>query len=842
MDLLHHTSYPAWLVDGFVDPRFGAAYVRFCAAVAERYPWLSAYTLVNEPFATLFLAGHEALWPPYRRGLDGFVSLLPAVLPPLAEAAVIWRAALPEAAHVWVDTAEHHAGRGGGADYAELCNDRRHVALDLFLGHDLDVERPFLQRLVAAGGEDLLTLPHGAIDLLGLDYYPHSEWFYDDAGGRAPSPEPVRLARIISAYGERYAVPLLLTETNIRGLPSDRVTWLRHVLEQCEQAVAAGYDLRGLCWFPQVDSHDWDSMLALYRGRPDPVGVHGWPRAGDSGGLCDSWDGGDSWDRGDSGHTVFSAAWRAVAAGACAADLPAYRWQPPCDTQLAGFASLMPDWPWQDPPHGERVTSRPVPRPHLSPDDEGAAMSTRNGRDLVVLAHLRWTWVWQRPHHLVSRLAGWRAEGGRHTWYVEEPVPADVATPALRTEQHGDVTRVWLEVPRRGDGSVPHPHVDFDADEAAGYGDLLQGFLREHGATSPDVWIYTPTAIDLLVALHPHRLVYDVMDDLASFRHAPPRLRERQQHLLDTADVVFTGGRSLHEGVLRHRTEDVHLFPSGVESAHFAGARPQRGSHDRPVAGYVGVIDERVDLDLVGRLAERLPGWTVQMVGPITKIDPACLPQAPNIDYPGLVAYADLPGVLAGFDVALMPFALNEATRSISPTKTLEYLAAVLPVISTRVPDVVNVYGDVVHLADDGEEFAAAAEHLLRADDGEQRDRLCGPLLHAQEWDTIALEMADLLDRVPVRAGPLAHDLEQAHHVGVGAAVNGLQDAALGERRLSGDGVDHLADAAVASATPFLRAPLLSRLSDVGRLHPRVGTLCPTCGTPVPCATARVMA
>jgi UDP-galactopyranose mutase len=182
-----------------------------------------------------------------------------------------------------------------------------------------------------------------------------------------------------------------------------------------------------------------------------------------------------------------------------------------------------------------------------------------------------------------------------------------------------------------------------------------------------------------------------------------------------------------------------------VDTAHYASSRLLRQPHERPVAGYVGVIDERLDLDLLARLAEELPDWTIRMVGPVAKIDPGQLPLAENLEYPGLTAYAELPAVMAGFDVALMPFALNEATRSISPTKTLEYLAAGLPVVSTRVPDVVSDYGEVVHLADDGDGFAAACravvEHDLAA-----RDRRVRPLQARQEWDSIASSMARLID------------------------------------------------------------------------------------------------
>jgi glycosyltransferase involved in cell wall biosynthesis len=261
----------------------------------------------------------------------------------------------------------------------------------------------------------------------------------------------------------------------------------------------------------------------------------------------------------------------------------------------------------------------------------------------------------------------------------------------------------------------------------------------------PDVWLYTPMALDVARSLDPGRTVYDVMDDLASFLHAPPGLVLRQRRLLAEADVVFTGGPSLHRSVLRQRRDGVHLFRSGVEQAHYAAARALRGPHERPVAGYVGVVDERVDLELVAELARELPDWTIRMVGPVAKIDEAELPRAAGIEYLGMRSYADLPRVMSGFDVALMPFALNEATRSISPTKTLEYLAAGLPVVSTRVPDVVADYADVVHFAEDGRSFAAACRAALTSDPV-ARDRRARPLQQRQEWDAITAAMVALLN------------------------------------------------------------------------------------------------
>jgi glycosyltransferase involved in cell wall biosynthesis len=351
--------------------------------------------------------------------------------------------------------------------------------------------------------------------------------------------------------------------------------------------------------------------------------------------------------------------------------------------------------------------------------------------DLIVISHLRWAFVWQRPQHLISRLAQ-----GQPTWFVEEPIPGDVDEPTLRTNQHGDVTQVWLEMP-----GAPR-HYDFDDPAAECYIDKLKELVGWQPGRA--TWLYTPVAYELAKDLDPAFVVYDVMDDLASFKNAPASLRRCQDRLLSEADVVFTGGRSLHRGVTDRRP-DAHCFPSGVEAEHFAQALgASSAARSRPVAGYVGVIDERLDPDLLAGLAAALPDWDIEVVGPVVKVAPESLPQASNLVYPGPAPYQDLPNVMARFDVALMPFALNEGTRSISPTKTLEYLAAGLPVVSTKVPDVVTDYGDVVAFADEPHSFAAACRAALAGDPTERRRRVT-PLLKRHHWDAIANRMSTVL-------------------------------------------------------------------------------------------------
>ena len=363
LDLVHHTSYPRWLRDGFGDPAFGPAYLRYCEAFARRYDWIEEYTLFNEPFATLFLAGHQAVWPPYRRGLAGLLSLYRQVMPALTAASRLLKELLPRARHVWVDTCEGHAALDESAqEHTELCNDRRYFALDLFLGRLQRSEpRPFVEEVVAAGGGDLLAIEPGVVDVLGLDYYAHSEWAYLSAAapvpataaghelhrdvaerpragalaGITPSPRPVGLAALIGEYADRYEHPLLLTETNIRGTPSDRATWLKHTLGQCELARDRGASLGGYCWFPFVDSLDWDSLLSRADRSIDPVGVM-W--------LDES--------LGRRGSAMLDAYARA-AAGASAADLPAYRFTAGVARWVSALLPAMDGFAWQAPPAEE---------------------------------------------------------------------------------------------------------------------------------------------------------------------------------------------------------------------------------------------------------------------------------------------------------------------------------------------------------------------------------------------------------------------------------------------------------------------------------------------------------
>ncbi|GBF07408.1 glycosyltransferase [Deinococcus aerius] len=365
--------------------------------------------------------------------------------------------------------------------------------------------------------------------------------------------------------------------------------------------------------------------------------------------------------------------------------------------------------------------------------------------DVVCLSHLRWKFVYQRPQHLMTRAAR-----TRRVYYLEEPVEGG-AQPHLEVTTDGGVTVLTPHVP---------PGLYGDAAEEV-TARLLGPFLEREGVRRPLAWVYTPMRLPLLDVVQPGSVVYDCMDELANFRSAPPKLREREQELFRQADVVFTGGHRLYEAK-RRQHHNVHPFPSSVDVGHFARARnglpdPADQQHlSRPRLGFYGVIDERFDIELVGELARRRPEWQFVLLGPVVKIDPAELPRGENLHYLGMKSYAELPSYLAHWDVALLPFALNEATEFISPTKTPEYLAAGLPVVSTPIRDVVRPYGErgVVSIAQGVDEFEAAVLAALSADQTGRRAR-ADALLAGMSWDRTWEEMQALLLRAEAGPGSL---------------------------------------------------------------------------------------
>jgi glycosyltransferase involved in cell wall biosynthesis len=273
-----------------------------------------------------------------------------------------------------------------------------------------------------------------------------------------------------------------------------------------------------------------------------------------------------------------------------------------------------------------------------------------------------------------------------------------------------------------------------------------QSLLRGRFA-SPIQWFYSPMAAPyFLDAFDTAATVYDCMDELAQFRFAPPSLREREQLLISRADVVFTGGYQLFQSKSRYHS-NVHFYGCGVDAEHFSRARrpeTEVPAHvaklSRPIFGYFGVIDERLDYALLAQIAQEMPDASIVMIGPFAKVEQDSLPNYPNIHWLGQRAYTDLPALVKAFDVCLMPFALNEATQYINPTKTLEYMAAGKPVVSTAVPDVLHHFTPIVDVALTAEEFIAAIQRAARNPRAESIEQGIDRA-HRASWDSIVTAM-----------------------------------------------------------------------------------------------------
>lgn len=362
--------------------------------------------------------------------------------------------------------------------------------------------------------------------------------------------------------------------------------------------------------------------------------------------------------------------------------------------------------------------------------------------DLVTFSHLRWNFVYQRPQHIISRFVN-----EYRVFYVEE---------VLFNEQPDGYDmylsndRVWVV--------TPHLQISNTGNTAQRQVQVINNFFTDNAILDYWFWYYSPMYFALTRHFNPQVIVYDCMDELSAFKFAPPDLVDLEKELMQKANIVFTGGQSLYQAKkkLHH---NIYCFPSSIDKTHFNKARsikidPESQQHiPYPRLGFFGVVDERFDIDLVKELATKKPEWHIIIIGPVVKIDPDTLPKNNNIHYLGMKSYEQLPDYIGNWDIAIMPFAINESTRFISPTKTPEYLAAGRPVIATPVHDVVDPYGKnkLVHIAHNADEFIAAALQELH-DPRNQLLRKVDDYLQTMSWDKTWSKMNGIVKNAFKRA------------------------------------------------------------------------------------------
>lgn len=348
--------------------------------------------------------------------------------------------------------------------------------------------------------------------------------------------------------------------------------------------------------------------------------------------------------------------------------------------------------------------------------------------DMIVFCHLRWQFVYQRPQHLISRMSK-----SMKVLLIEEPI-------AFEAEQENTANLIIVN----DNLHILQPRVQ----SIEAIANVLPQYIKDKNISTG--WFYSASFSPLLDAFQFETIVYDCMDELTLFKGAPEHLIHQEKYLMANADIVFTGGKSLYESKKQNHS-NVYCFPSSVDERHFAQALngieipADIANVQSPVVGYFGVIDERIDLKLLHETALKLPKVSFVIIGPLAKIDQADLPKEENIYYLGMRSYNELPNYIKGFDIAMMPFAINDATKYISPTKTLEYMAAGKPIISTKITDVVRDYSNCVSLIETADDFCDAITLLF-----DKRASALIPLKYTEilkntSWDSTAARMQEII-------------------------------------------------------------------------------------------------
>ncbi len=390
--------------------------------------------------------------------------------------------------------------------------------------------------------------------------------------------------------------------------------------------------------------------------------------------------------------------------------------------------------------NGEDVFVQPyIIKEKLNGKDLLSGFTHKKINDVICFSHLRWNFVFQRPQHLLTR---WASE--TRVFYIEEPIKGNIDSNFLKTVYSASDENLMV--------ITPHVKDNLNESEIIEFLEVsINNIIRWYNVKDYLLWYLTPMAVEFSSGLKPLMVVYDSMDELSCFKGAHPNMLKNENVLLKKADVVFTGGYNLYE-YKKNKHQNIHPFPSSIDQKHFESGRGSNDPADQvnipfPRVGFFGVLDERLDIDLLDTLAVLMPRINFVMIGPVVKIDPAVLPVHSNIHYLGQKSYKELPSYLAHWDIAILPFAKNESTRFISPTKTPEYLAAGKPVVSTSIRDVVVPYGEMgmVEIADDPSDFAAAIFKLLLRGNNREWENMVKEQLRGNSWDLTWMRMKEVI-------------------------------------------------------------------------------------------------
>src|SRR5688572_5131107 len=763
MDVMHFGT-PLWLKQAVGDPEFPEALERFAEAMVSRYCGaIKAWCTFNEPLVSALFSGDFGFWPPHSRKWRGYMPVLSRIVQAVSRGIRAIRAAMPEATVLVCDAAENYKTRDAALETeVKRRNLRRFVVMDLLTGR-IDHNHVLFPWLTTYGMSEIdVDWFRGnpqAPDVLGLDYYPHSDWQLDEVGGRVRqrrADNPVGLYGVANAYYNRYGIPMMLTETSVEGQPINREIWLDQNIDDIRRLRDEGVPMLGLIWWPMLDQIDWDGALTHRVGKIHQVGLFTLVREKD-GTLKRV-------------ATPLVAQFKAAVASGeervgklSQISLPVEsddEQLPPLEyvgtgekldmvsleaKPVAAKSNGNGNGHSSAKPQAARI-SEDAPglgaEPAVTRAIESAKSTDRYG--IVVFCHLRWGFVWQRPQQFLSRFAK------KHPiLFIEEPFFDQAEGTEPRVELHRVMPNVTVATPHCTVSWAKNPKLpsklrDFTAE-------AIERMNEEGAFDKPLLWYYSPMDSSWSLGHFENRgVVYDCMDELSQFTGAPKALVNNEARLIEHADVVFTGGFNLGEKK-RKQHDNVHTFGCGVEFSHFNKAQdlhtavpPDIDFMARPILGWFGVVDERVDYAMVGEMARMRPDWSFAMVGPVVKVDPNMLPHSPNLFWLGGRDYQQLPHYVRAFDVNMMCFAINAATEYINPTKGLEYMATGKPIVSTPVRDVARQWSDVVLLAKNAEEFVAAAQKALENQDHARVQRGI-ELAQTCSWESTVQRMQDLI-------------------------------------------------------------------------------------------------
>jgi beta-glucosidase/6-phospho-beta-glucosidase/beta-galactosidase/glycosyltransferase involved in cell wall biosynthesis len=782
LDVMHFGT-PTWLKQAAGDPEFPEALERFTTALVERYRGtINNWCPSNEPLVVALFSGDFGFWPPHQRKWKGYMPVLSRIVQAVGRSIRAIRRAQPEANVILCDNVENFKTRDADlATEVRRRNLRRFLVLDLLMGR-FDRHHPLFNWVTSYGLSELdlewFRANPQFPDVLGLDYYQQCDCQLDKVGGgirqrRAES--PVGIYGVAQAYWNRYGIPMMLTETSVDGQPINREIWLDQTVDDCRRLREEGVPMLGYFWWPMVDQVDWDGALTHRIGKVHEVGMFNLKRQADGtlkrvetplvkqfakvagarlekvGRLEEISRPSDVEDQGPPIGIDFPIMAEVGQISPSATASPT----------LVDVPTTAKSGNGKSNGNGATATAKATtvlrsadPAPGLGAEPAAAStvkassveLKSTDRYGIVVFSHLRWGFVWQRPQQFLSRFAK------KHKiLFIEEPF-FDLKE---GDEPRLDFHRVMPNV------TVATPHVSASWNRNPKLPERLRQFSRQAIEAMNDggefdrplLWYYSPMDSAWSLGHFENRgIVYDCMDELSQFTGAPKALVRNESRLIGYADVLFTGGYELGEKKRKQHT-NVHTFGCGVEYEHFSKAAdpstvipPDIDFMSRPVLGWFGVVDERVDYALLGEVAKARPDWSIALVGPVVKVDPNLLPYAPNLFWLGGRDYQQLPNYVAAFDVCMMPFAMNASTQYINPTKGLEYMASGRPIVSTHVRDVVRQWSDIVYLTKNTtEDFIRAVELALKEGKTSERVKKGIELSKQCSWERTVERMQDLI-------------------------------------------------------------------------------------------------